>query len=192
MTPLYGLLLAGGQSKRMGQDKATLEIAGQSLLERTFNLLQRVCASSFISVRELTNRGLRSHYPQLADQYSGLGPADGIASAQQQHPQVAWLVLACDLPALDQTTLDLLIQNRNPDCAATAFRSSTDGLPEPLCAIYEAHCADSIKQFLATGVHCPRKMLLTMDTQLIELPHSQALYNANTPADWSHTTGLAL
>ena len=48
-------------------------------------------------------------------------------------------MLACDLPLLDAATLEHLLRARDPRRAATAYRSSHDGLPEPLCAIYEPH-----------------------------------------------------
>ena len=80
---------------------------------------------------------LRSAYPQVVDGPLGNGPIAGIIAAQAQFPDAAWLVVACDLPQLDDTTLEDLKSRRDPRRLATAFLSDVDGMPEPLCAIYE-------------------------------------------------------
>ncbi len=187
MSPLYGLVLAGGRSQRMGQDKAALQVAGQSLLQRSYALIDAVCEQSFVSVRAADNTGLRAGYPQIADQFGGQGPADGIASAQRTHPAAAWLVVACDLPMLDATTLNELIRQRNINSDATAYRSSNDDLPEPLCAIYEPDSATRIVEFLQADIRCPRKMLINMNTTLLTQPNVGALDNANTPEQWAQS-----
>ena len=92
----------------------------------------------------------------------------------------AWLVIACDLPFLDAQTLDTLLLARDPGFDATAFRSSHDGLPEPLCAIYEPSARKGIAAQIAAGRNCPRKFLINAHTQLLEQPNPRALDNVNT------------
>jgi len=183
--PLYGLVLAGGHSKRMGQDKAALEYSGRSQLERAFGLLEKLVTRTFVSVRpDQAQDPLRARFPQIVDMPGDTeGPAAGIRAAQLAHPAAAWLVLACDLPYLDMATLQQLIARRDPARLATAFRSSHDGLPEPLCAIYEPAAADTLQEFLATGRNCPRKLLINSDTLLLDQPTHKALDNVNTPQE---------
>ena len=101
-TPLYGLLLTGGHSKRMQRDKANLEYAGQSQLARAMALLEPLVARTLVSVRaDQLHDPQRASYACIADVLPNLGPIGGIHAALQAHPQVAWLVLACDLPFLD-------------------------------------------------------------------------------------------
>ena len=180
--PLHGLVLAGGRSTRMGRDKAALQYGGQSQLERAFSLLQPLVARSFVSVRaEQRDDPLRQGFPQIADAVPGTeGPAAGILSALQAFPGAAWLVVACDLPFLDAATLQFLIARRDPARLATAYRSSHDGLPEPLCAIYEPGAATILQGFLEGGRNCPRKFLLQSPVLLLE-PRAEALDNVNTP-----------
>jgi molybdopterin-guanine dinucleotide biosynthesis protein A len=116
------------------------------------------------------------------------GPAAGIRAAQLAHPEAAWLVLACDLPLLDAATLQHLIARRDPARLATAYRSSHDGLPEPLCAIYEPAAAPALVAYLATGRNCPRKFLIQSDTLLLDQPDAKALDNVNTPAELAAAT----
>ncbi len=183
--PLYGLVLAGGRSTRMGTDKAALEYQGRAQLERAFGLLEKLVARAFVSVRtDQTADPLRSRFAQIVDGADGIeGPAAGIRAAQLAHPEAAWLVLACDLPWLDMATLQHLIARRDPARMATAFRSQHGGLPEPLCAIYEPAAVAALTQFLATGRTCPRKLLLISDTLLLDQPNIKALENVNTPQE---------
>src|SRR6516165_8470622 len=112
--PLYGLLLSGGASQRMRQDKAALPYRGEPQLLRAWRLLGRVTERSFLSVREhQRDDPLRAELPQIVDSYDAIGPAAGILSAQDRFPEAAWLVVACDLPLLDEATLQQLIQGRD-------------------------------------------------------------------------------
>lgn len=183
--PLYGLVLAGGRSTRMGRDKAALQFDGRAQLARVFDLLAPLTARCFVSVREdQRNDPLRGAYPQVVDLPDAPpGPAGGITAAQRAHPAAAWLVVACDLPLLDAATLQHLIARRDPARAATAFRSSYNGLPEPLCAIWEPATAPMLVAALAAGRTCPRKFLLQTDTLLLDQPREDSLDNVNTPAE---------
>src|ERR1700761_2548072 len=145
--PLYGLLLSGGASQRMRQDKAALAYRGEPQLLRAWRLLESVTERAFVSVRDNQREdSLRAGLPQIVDSYDAIGPAAGILSAQDRHPEAAWLVLACDLPLLDSKTLQRLIDARDPHADATVFNSSHDGLPEPLCAIWEPSSHARLKQ----------------------------------------------
>jgi molybdopterin-guanine dinucleotide biosynthesis protein A len=187
--PLHGLVLAGGHSKRMGRDKAGLQFDGRTQLERIFGLVEHLVARAFVSVRRDQQADpLRARYPQIVDAAGIEGPIAGIRAAQQAHPQAAWLVLAIDLPLLDVATLQNLIARRNPARIATAYRSSHDGLPEPLCAIYEPAAASALEAWIAAGRNCPRKFLIQSDTLLLDQPNPQSLDNVNTPADLAATT----
>ena len=184
--PLYGLVLAGGRSTRMGADKAALAYQGRSQLERTMELISPCVERAFVSVRAgQESDPLRARFAQIRDREEGLGPLAGILAAQESHPGVAWLVLACDLPRLDAATLARLVAARDPQLPATAYRSSHDGLPEPLCAIYEPASAAEIRRFAATGRNCPRKFLIGANIPLIDEPHPHALDNVNTPGDYA-------
>jgi molybdopterin-guanine dinucleotide biosynthesis protein A len=184
MTALYGLVLAGGRSSRMQADKAALAYGGQPALARAYALLAARVARAFVSVRaDQRDDPLRAGYPQIVDGPDGAGPIAGIAAAQAAHPGAAWLVLACDLPLLDGATLDQLLAGRNPGGIATAFRSAWDGLPEPLCAIYEPASREPLLCYIAAGHACPRKFLAAHGALLLDAADPRALDNANTPQD---------
>jgi molybdopterin-guanine dinucleotide biosynthesis protein A len=180
-TPLYGLILAGGRSSRMGRDKALLAYHGKSQIEWTAERARVFCERVYLSVRPDQARDpARSMLPQIVDRIADKGPIAGIMAAQAEAPEAAWLVLACDLPFIDEDTLRHLAAARDPARVATAYRSSHDGLPEPLCAIYEPGSRALIEAWVASGKDCPRKFLIRSDALLIEQPHARALDNINT------------
>ena len=187
MPPLYGLVLAGGRSTRMQRDKATLSYHGRPpQLDWAVDLLTGQVQRVFVSVRpDQVDDPARARFQQIVDDpaHQGLGPIAGIAAAQAAHPQAAWLVLACDLPFLTATALEHLIAHRNPAVTATAYRSSHDGLPEPLCAIFEPGSRAAITDWIAAGKSCPRKFLIRSDAQLLDQPDPRALDNVNTPKE---------
>lgn len=183
--PIYGLLLSGGASRRMRRDKAQLTYAGEPQLLRAWRLLRLVTAKAFVSVREAQREDpLRAGLPQLADTCEAVGPAAGILSAQDAYPDVAWLVMACDLPLLDAATLRTLIAARDVHKDATAFSSRFDGLPEPLCALWEPSSHALLKRRFEAGSYCPRQALLQSDITLLPAP-GEALDNINTPEEFA-------
>jgi molybdopterin-guanine dinucleotide biosynthesis protein A len=190
--PLAGLVLAGGRSRRMQQDKATLAFAGETQLARAMRLVGAHCTRAYVSVRpDQRDEAERARWPQVEDRLSEVGPAAGILAAQQMLPDHAWLVVAVDLPLLDDATLAALIAARDPAAPATACRASGDGLPEPLCAIWEPASHAPLAAFVAGGRSCPRKFLLTHGAHLVALPLPDALANVNTPDDYAAAVAAA-
>jgi molybdopterin-guanine dinucleotide biosynthesis protein A len=183
--PVFGLVLAGGKSTRMRQDKAKLDYHGKPQLRWAYDLVSEVCTATFISVRpDQREDPLRAAMPQIVDRHPGRGPIAGIDAALHAHPKAAWLVIACDLPQLNKATLLHLLQHRDPRRIATAYRSQHDNLPEPLCAIWEPSSRDAVQAALAANRDCPRKLLINSDAHLLDLPDVRALDNVNTPEEY--------
>jgi molybdopterin-guanine dinucleotide biosynthesis protein A len=184
--PLFGLVLAGGRSTRMQRDKAGLEYVGKPQLTRAMELISPLVERAFVSVRAEQQRDpQRAAYDTISDLHSDLGPLAGIQAALRTHPDHAWLVLACDLPFLEETTLRHLIAHRAADRLATAYRSQFDGLPEPLCAIYEPGSLAALETWIAQGERCPRGWMARADVELLALPEAHALDNVNTAAEYA-------
>jgi molybdopterin-guanine dinucleotide biosynthesis protein A/molybdopterin converting factor small subunit len=190
VAPLFGLVLAGGRSTRMGRDKATLSYGdGTPQLGRAVALLGKHVARVYVSVR--ADQGpdpLRARFAQIKDMHENIGPIAGLLAAQAHHPDAAWLVLACDLPLLDDASLAYLVSRRDTARAATAYRSSHDGLPEPLCAIYEPRSSTALSAWVAAGKQCPRTFLTGADAALLDEPNPRALDNINTPTEYGAVT----
>jgi molybdenum cofactor guanylyltransferase len=183
-TPLFGLVLGGGKSRRMGTDKAVLQYHGRPQFAVAFDLLADFCAERFVSLRaEQAAEPSFAGFPHLLDAYPGEGPLAAVVSAQMQKPGVTWLVIACDLPFLDKGTLADLVAQRDAKRHATAYLSQHDGRIEPLCAIYEPSSAPLLAQAFTTGLRCARKGLESVSPLGLTLPKPNALENANTPSD---------
>tara|TARA_B110000495_G_scaffold188546_1_gene188855 strand:- start:314 stop:946 length:633 start_codon:yes stop_codon:yes gene_type:complete len=189
-SPIYGLILAGGHSRRMGKDKAELSYQPDGLPQwlATTGLLSPLVEKTYISVRsDQTLRGadalaLGQLLPDVADSQ---GPLSGILTAMSLHPDAAWLVVACDLPLLTGTVIEFLLRHRGI-ASALAYRSNFDSLPEPLCTLYEPAMKPVFERYLAADMRCPRKVLIKEadHVQLLDLPQADALDNANTPEDF--------
>jgi len=174
----------------MNRDKAALPYDGRSQLDRAFDLAGRHSERGFVSVRESQSREpTRAQHPLIIDAVGGEGPIVGIRSALAAFPGVAWLVLACDLPFLSDAALDLLLHQRDPTLLATAYRSAHDGLPEPLCAIWEPAAGSALADYQDGGGRCPRKFLMTHAVKIVEPVDLRALDNVNTPAEYEAACG---
>jgi len=180
--PLYGLVLAGGKSQRMGKDKGQINYHGKPQREFMADVLNEICDETFLSVRSSKNE-TPTDYPFLEDTFYDLGPFGAIASAFRQQPNAAWLVVACDLPLLDLETLDFLVKNRQASAVATAFNSPVNQFPEPLISIWEPKSYPILLQFLAQGFSCPRKVLINSEVNLVDAPEGQKLMNVNKPEE---------
>jgi len=182
---IYGLVLAGGQSSRMKAEKSALCYHGVPQVQYCFDLLAVFCAKVFVSIRneQLDLADLR-RYPRIHDQLEGGGPIVGILSAMKTHPQVAWLVLACDLPYVEKDTIETLVEHRNILKIATVFSGQDDGLPEPLCAIYEQSIQKILLDALKSGHRSPRKTLIESDAELLKPSNPRWLQNVNSPEEY--------
>lgn len=191
---LRGLVLAGGRSARMGRDKAALVFGGQALLDRTVALLDGLGIACHVSIRpDQVDDVLRQRYPLLVDPVADVGPAAGLLAAHAAAPGAAWLVVACDMPRLDQALLAALVARRDPACAGTAYRNPADGLPEPLCAIYEpatlARLAGEAARDAGKPATLSPRALLAADAMLIDPPRPTALASVNSPRDLDDMAG---
>ncbi|TXN35739.1 NTP transferase domain-containing protein [Flagellimonas hymeniacidonis] len=182
---IYGLVLAGGKSTRMGSDKGLLSYHGIPQQEYLYKLLENVCDSVFLSVRDEQHAALGSEFNFVIDKNEYKGPFNGILSAHSEYPEVAWLVLACDLPMIDLAALKQLSDSRNTDKLATSFASKMSGLPEPLITIWEpSGLQKAIAYLKTTESSCPRKFLINSDTELVHPSQDEVLYNANSISDY--------
>lgn len=184
-TRIKGLVLAGGKSVRMGQDKGMMLWHGVPQRYYMADLLGEICDEVFISCREEQVAQIDKRYNTLTDNpdYAGSGPTAAILSAFEKHPDATWLVVACDLPLLDKPTLEYLLENRNASSIATTFESPHDGLPEPLITIWEPASYQILKAKLTEGYKCPRKVLINNPATILQPPYTEALTNTNTPED---------
>lgn len=181
---LKALILLGGKSSRMGEEKGLIQYHEKTQAEHLVVLLEELGMEVFLSVREEQKENYSFlNRPFITDQLQGAGPLGGIASAMRSFPRTAFLVVACDLPNLQKEQLEFLMKNRNQKAFATCYESPLDGGPEPLCSIYEPKSFSALMKVWVNGKSCPRKMLFNRSVEILPIQDSKFLVNANTPEE---------
>lgn len=179
---IYGLVLAGGKSQRMGYDKGLINYHGKPQREYLYDLLGNFCDKVYMSCRPEQAETL-SEFSPIPDTFLDLGPFGGILSAFRQNPNVAWLVVACDLPFLDKAAIQELLDKHDHSNNATAFYNENTGFPEPLITIWQPRSYAVLLQYLAQGYSCPRKVLINSAINLVHPSRPEVLQNINYPEE---------
>lgn len=189
--PLFGLLLCGGRSSRMGQDKALLQLKGplgaESLLQRGLRLLREAgCGGVWLS-------GDYPGFAAIPDEpaWYGRGPLAGIASALQRYPEARWLILPVDMPGMDAPLLRALARQG----AAHPVGSGIEGSQFPL--LLQPGALPVLETLLGSGErrdYSVQALLRQLDLPLLAadqlLPDmapealQRTLGNTNTPEEW--------
>ncbi len=179
-----GLVLAGGQSRRMGSDKASLRYHGATQAAWALSLLSESGLDPVVSraFGQEAPEGVSSQ-ALLYDRFVDFGPLGGILTAMESDPQAAWLVVGCDLPFVNRSVLENLIGDRDPHQNATVYLDSEDCFPEPMLSLWEPKSRLRALEFLGLGHRCPRKVLINSRVKLLPSPGGRILFNANTPGD---------
>ena len=187
--PITGVILAGGQSKRMGRTKATLEIGGISLLQRVANHVASICREVIIVTRDPAALA-DMDYRIVKDLIPGQGPLGGVATGLF-YARFPWCLLtACDLPFLRREFLErLAVLTRDAPRGPRALVPQTPDGWQPLVAAYHKECLKPAQRLLAQG---ERKLDDLRDHGVIWQsipadsfrdvdPHLETFINVNTP-----------
>ena len=185
---ISGFILAGGESSRMGRDKALLELNGVALIVRAAQLVESLaegCAVVGDSVR-LEGLSLRV----IADDFPGAGPLGGIATALRNSSSEWNLVIACDLPYLTREWLGYLADRALESEADAVVPMNELGI-EPLCAMYRKRCDAAIREALDGGKRKVTDGIARLRTEFVEpddwkpFDSDRLLFkNMNSPADY--------
>ncbi|RME73795.1 MAG: molybdenum cofactor guanylyltransferase [Chloroflexi bacterium] len=188
-------ILAGGQSKRMGQDKAFLDVGGRRVIDRVLAQVQGLSDDLFISANA-PEKYREFGLPVVPDVFPGKAALGGIYSAihTARHPHV--LVVACDMPFLNRDLLAYLIQLA--PTADVVVPLVNPPQPETLHAVYSKNCLPAIERRLAANRlrvvgffedvsvrYVSREEVARFD------PHFYALMNMNTPQEWQTIRQIA-
>ena len=182
-TIINGLVVLGGRSMRMGEDKAEIQYHGIPQREHLAQLLSRFTKTTFISCRQEQIGQIDTAYPLLPDINEGIGPMAAIISAQKYKPRSAWLAVAIDFPLIDSAAINFLLNNRDATKAATTFRNPITGSPEPLLTIWEPSSHDEIIKAFDRKNYSLRRVLNQLDAVILDFPNAMTLKNVNLPED---------
>lgn len=179
--PLAGVVLAGGASRRMGRDKATVTYAGRTMVETVVDVVSRCCAPVFVIAAPGQALPELGEATVLRDDVRGVGPllatGRGLRAAAEAGAERAF-VCAVDMPLLTPDLIEELAGHRGVDVVLP-----WDGRDHYLAGVYRTGLADRIDALVAAGERSMRALVDTVNTQRIVLPPTPALTNVNTAAD---------
>ncbi len=168
----------------MGQEKSELEIhPGVTQLEYLLSILNKMCSRTAVSVRKgqaLTSSELSAKV--IEDDEGDKGPMAGVLASLRAAEGLPVLVVACDMPFLDAPVILQLLSRREANKRASCF-TGEDGLPEPLCAVYESSALPLLENRLREGRLSLRNFLLDEEVEFIELAKPRLLASVNTPEE---------
>jgi molybdopterin-guanine dinucleotide biosynthesis protein A len=178
------LILAGGDSRRMGQDKAGLVLDGKTLLERVAATMQQVFPKVVVSVRQLRS-GVE--VPQVCDEPSASGPLAGLIAGLAQADTPWVFAVACDMPFVTRDVVTHLAALRNGFQAVVPV---VGGFHQPLAAFYAASALETMRASLAAGDRSLRGTLEKLavryvsEAELREFdPQLRSFFDLDTPQD---------
>ena len=189
---MMGLVIAGGQSKRMGCDKATLIFRGLPLHLRAADALRPVVQKVFISLRPDSSFRADIQDYGLFDGTPELGPGSALVSAAQAEIGASFVVVACDFPYADRLSVQNLLNNHDERFAIVCYQHD-DQTPEPLFAIWSAVALQQLQKNFEAGARGPMATLLKFHAQgavkMVVPSDARLLTNTNTPDEWAQIEG---
>lgn len=184
--PLFGLVLAGGQSTRMGRDKGLLDYHGQAQRRYLAEVLRPFCAQVFVSLNAQQDAAeADGDYIVDAPSVAGHGPMTALLSAHLAYPAASWIVVTCDLPFFDTTCAKSLIDQRDDNADATAFLNPDLGEAEPLIAIYEHGFMQTLPAALARGEDSLRRLLRHAQVHFVQHGNPRCWLSVDRPEDYN-------
>ena len=194
MHPISVMVLAGGASRRMGSNKALLELpSGETLIERVLSTL-RPLSDDFVVVSNTPELYAHLDARQVSDEYEDAGPLAGLHAGLQAARHDWAFAVACDMPLVDHRLVRFMAVLTEGHDAIVPWVA---GELEPLHALYSKRCLPAIVSHLEAG---HRRMISFLGdvrvrrVQAVEIalfdPEGRSFFNANTPEDWQRLQEL--
>lgn len=198
MFDVEGFILVGGQSRRMGTDKAHLAFGKQTAVERIYAALRPLTTMvRLVGARLQADAIGLDSVPDTHERWGAMGGIQAALGAC--HAEWA-VIVACDLPLVsDELFLRLWqLAQRSPGTSDAIVPIQPDERPQPLCAIYRREpCSETVERLIDEGEHKPRALLREVRTRWVEfreladLPGAEHFFlNVNTPHDYDQATQI--
>lgn len=183
---LTGLVLAGGRGRRLGRDKALLEVGGEPLVVRAARRLEHVCERVFIASGDGRRLGELA-WEQIADAVVDGGPLGGIVAGLERAAAPLVAVVGVDLPHLNPAVLRRLAGEWRGEGAVVPLVS---GRVHPLHGVYATDAAPRLRRLLVSGRRAVIAALSELGARIVgeecwaDLdPDGSFVYNINRPTD---------
>lgn len=175
---ISGLIIAGGKSRRMGQDKAQIIYQNQSFLDYAVSLVENFTDDIIIS----SNQSPVTNYPIVADLYKNIGPIGGLYAGLQAVKNDFVLVLPVDMPLLNKEVFDRLFKNFNSRKQMNIF--NLDDRPQMLTGIYHKNILPVIEEQILQKDYKLQHLLQKASYKLIDATAFKSIFvNVNSPVE---------
>ncbi len=183
---LDGLVLSGGESKRMHEDKSLLVYHGPEQWQYMCNVLRPMTREQWVSINRLQerNRNIDGQFAFLVDdpKYQNNGPMSGLMTAHILNPDRGMILAAIDYPKLQMQDIIQLYYARSEDYDAVCFEH--EQTIQPLICLIEASGMEHLQAFFRNGGRSIKKFLDSINCYLIKPEKKDLFTNINTPEDW--------
>jgi len=180
---ITAIILAGGKSKRMGTDKALLELGGISLLEKVISVCEAVCNQILISSNNFEHAVFG--YPVIEDEIKNCGPIGGLYSCLKKTTTNWNFVISVDSPFVEKDYINFLNSEKGDFDAIVPVHSKGK---EPLIAFYHKSCISEIEKRIQSGNFKMYDLVASLNTKLVDSEKWLSKYpklfqNINRPED---------
>lgn len=173
-----GIILAGGQSKRMGTNKAFVRLNGKPLIDYALDALNKVTPNVILSAgtESLNYKNL----PAVKDVFPGCGPMGGIYSALRFSNTELNLVLSCDMPFISADMLNFLVEKATEYKSDVTLPIDEEGYFQPLCAVYRKSMIPCFEQAILRQELKLKWMIEKVNFRIIAIENTNKSYNSKT------------
>ena len=179
MEGVTGIILAGGQSSRMGQDKSSLLYRNKELIQWSVDVLKPLCSQLLISSNDSNLNYLG--FPIVSDEVKGIGPIGGLYSSLKKSNTRLNLIIACDTPNLSVNIYKTLLNTAKDGFSAVAI--DDNGNSEPLIACYQKDVSEVIGKMIIDKKYKMQELLNSIKVNKIAFSDSSFSKNINRPED---------
>ena len=179
LADIYGLILTGGESSRMGRDKASISYGKSPQWQSAHELLLPFCKKVYWSCTEKQKNDWGIGSRGLVDKLLGHGPAGGLHRAFTLLPDVAWLVMGCDYPLLETEDIGCLVSSREEGFSAISFFNEHKQEIEPMITLWEPEAQQRFLKAFSLGEDSPRRILKTTKIKTLIPRSPEILTNRN-------------
>jgi molybdopterin-guanine dinucleotide biosynthesis protein A len=169
---ITGIVLAGGKSTRMGEDKGLMELNNKPLIDYSIEVLSKVCDELIIGANSLEYQ--RFGFPVIPDEIKGIGPIGGIFSCLKASLTQDNVVLSCDIPLITQPVVELLLSKRKDYQIVVPV---VNGFPEPLCAYYHSSVINGLHDLINRDIYKLQYAIKQFRTKFLPLDSKLSFYN---------------
>lgn len=180
MSKVSGIILAGGRSSRMGQDKGMMYFRGEPMIAWVIQSLKGVTTNISISTNDV--KYTQWGFPIIQDEVTQQGPLAGVVAALEQSKNQMNVIVSCDMPFMRPVVLlRLLEESKNAEITIPIV----GGKSYPLCGCYQKSCTPKLRKLLMKGERKMKTVIQNFKLKEVEFPIVWESYfqNINTPKE---------